>query len=648
MSGKANATNPSNFGRVKRATSAFASFQAKSSPSPNHQNGAYANLYTSPVPAVREIVQSTFTSFCEFHRGRRARTSRVTTSVFIKNVLAIMQREDKKVAILSYDEQNPVNSICHPNQVPDDMDLFQKYFPRAYSSKGTLTVKCRITSSMDIHSLKRQVMPSLEKYDYFIWPSQLKAVRTGKIGWLYLAHPDLTHRGEIVQVLSPIIKQHFNKEMEFQAVPEFETVTVNEKVVKQRVLTIRCSHDSLEDMRAFFTEAFAADSNMHIQYLARYTFVSNHPIGNVSWSHLQAVLEMQKVFHKNVHWFNLFGVTNVDQEFALASKSGVTSENILERVVTQADNASPQSQDDTNMLPAVPEDQEMPPSEDHDASSNPMGESNGRVPETSPPRMSLRFYMYNKMNSDNHNMIHAVYKSADDKKLFVLCSQTNKQETLSFLHNIESTISEVFEPEALPVYVPKSPNGKGPYVKDYPKMTSRYTTYVNNLIDLTSSVNPQDDTPIPPATSYANAVTPNKRHHSGAPKETIYKSNLPVGFNESRQQNIQLTSTVNETISRLKTVETNAVENTETLNDLSGRLDRATQDISEMGAALQTQSESLAEVQKAHIVVQKEQQLQGVTMHAMKSEQTQILDMLRQLVATSAAPSNGRERGSAS
>ena len=179
-------------------------------------------------------------------------------------------------------------------------------------------------------------------------------------------------------------------------------------------------------------------------------------------------------------------------------------------------------------------------------------------------------------------------------------------------------------------------------------MTSRYNTYVNNLIDLTSSVNPQEDHPTPPATSYASAATPNKRHHSGEPKATTYKSNLPAGFNESRQQNIQLTSTVHETISRLKSVETNAVENTETLKDLSGRLDRATQDISEMGAALQTQSESLAEVQKAQIFVQKEQKLQGVTMHEMKSEQTQMLDMLRQLVETSAAPSNGRERGSAS
>jgi len=578
----------------------------------------------------------------------------VTTSVFIKNVLAIMQREDKKVAILSYDEHNPVNSICHPNQVPDDMELFQKYFPRAYSSKGTLTVKCRITSSMDIHSLKRQVMPSLEKFDYFIWPSQLKAVRTGKIGWLYLAHPDLTHRGELVQVLSPIIKQYFNKEVEFQAVPEFETVTVREKVVKQRVLAIRCSHDSLEDMRAFFTEAFAADSGIRIQYLARYTFVSNHPIGNVTWSHLQAVLEMQKSFHMNVHWFNLFGIKNVDQEFFLASKSGAASENNQEGVVTQADHECPQSQDDTTILPNdSSEDQEMLPSGHHQESgvteTSKDAQATNRVPEvSSPTKMSLRYYMYNMLNAHNHNMIHAVYKSADDKKLFVLCSQNNKQETLSFLHNIESTISEMFEPAALPVYVPKSVNGKGPYVKDYPKMTSRYNTYVNNLIDLTSSVNPQEDHPTPPATSYASAVTPNKRHHSGEPKATTYKSNLPAGFNESRQQNIKLTSTVNETISRLKSVETNAVENTETLKDLSGRLDRATQDISEMGAALQTQSVSLAEVQKAQIFVQKEQKLQGITMHEMRSEQTQMLHMLRQLVETSAVPSKGREGGFAS
>ena len=534
-----------------------------------------------------------------------------------------MQREDKQVAILSYDESDPVNSICHPSQVPEESDLFRKYFPRAYSSKGTLTVKCRLTSSVDLGTLKKRIFHSLEKYDYFVWPSQLRAVRTGKIGWLYLAHPDLTHRGEIVQVMKPLVKGHFNKDIEFQAVPEMESITVGQSTIKQRVLCIRCPHDSLEEMRGFFTEAFSNASSLKIKYMARYTFISNNPLGNITWSRLQSILMMQQSFHKHVYWFNVFGLHNIDTEFALVTKENPSN--------GQDGEAFPVSQEQEDQS----EDARMENMEQETTSAKNKVET-----------MSLRYYMYSLLNSNNQNLIHAVYQSADDKKIFVLCSRSNTDATLQLLHDIENVISNVFEPEALATYAPKTSDGRGPYVKDHPKMTTAYNSYVNNLIDLTSSVNPQESQ-ISPTPTYASTVTPNKRHHTGAPKMQVHQSNLPQGFNESNQRNVELQSTITETISRLKTVESNAVENTETLHDLSGRLDTATKDIYAMGAAIKTQSESLAEVQKAQIVVQREQVLQGTTMKEMKSEQSQIFSMLQQLV-NSASPPNGNEGGIAS
>jgi len=620
MSGEAKESTQATFSRVKRATSAFSSFKTQNASLSTRPNGVYADLYTSPVPAVREIVQSTHTGFCEFHRGRRVKNNRVPTSVFIKNVLAIMQREDKQVAILCYEESDPVNSICHPSQVPEESDLFQKYFPRAYSSKGTLTVKCRLTSSVDLGTLKKRIFHSLEKYDYFVWPSQLRAVRTGKIGWLYLAHPDLTHRGEIVQVMKPLVNTYFNKDIEFQAVPEIEAITVGEKTIKQRVLCIRCPHDSLEEMRGFFTEAFSNTSSLMIKYLARYTFISNNPLGNITWSRLQSILMMQQSFHKNVYWFNVFGLHNIDTEFAL-----LTQEN---------------GQDGES----------FPVSQEHESSGDEVMENVEQVNANSnmdkEDKMSLRYYMYSLLNNHNQNLIHAVYQSADDKKIFVLCSRTNIDSTLQVLHDIENVIARVFVPEALATYAPKNPDGRGPYVKDHPKMTTAYNSYVDNLIDLTSSVNPQESQ-VSSVSSYASSVTQNKRHHTGAPKAQVHQSNLPQGFNESNQKNVELQSTITETISRLKTVESNAVENTETLHDLSSRLDTATKDIYAMGAAIKTQSESLAEVQKAQIVVQREQVLQGTTMREMKSEQSQIFSMLQQLVK-SASPPHGDEGGNAS
>jgi len=274
-----------------------------------------------------------------------------------------------------------------------------------------------------------------------------------------------------------------------------------------------------------------------------------------------------------------------------------------------------------------------------------------QVQEDSPTKagttnMSLRYYMYSLLNSQNQNLIHAVYQSADDKKIFVLCSRANIESTLQLLHDIENVISRVFEPNALATYAPKNSEGRGPYVKDHPKMTTMYNSYVDNLIDLTSSVNPQESH-MNSTSSYASTVTKNKRHHTGEPKVQVHLSNLPQGFTESNQKNVELQSTITETISRLKTVESSAVENTETLHDLSSRLDTATKDIYAMGAAIKTQSESLAEVQKAQIVVQREQVLQGTTMKEMKSEQSQIFSMLQQLV-NSASPPNGNEGGTSS
>ena len=215
MSGTSTSTNLTPLGRVNKSSSVFGSFQTAASASSQKANGSYANLYSAPVPEAREIVQCTHTSFCEFQR-KQNKNKPITKTTFVKNMLAIIQGVDKTAAILGYSTESKINSICHPNHVPESQEEFEQYFPRTFSARGNMTVKCRTTSSMSLAEIKRKVRPRLENMHYFLWPTILQATRTAKAGWLYFAHPDLTHRGEIHTVLNPIISQHFGKPLEFQ------------------------------------------------------------------------------------------------------------------------------------------------------------------------------------------------------------------------------------------------------------------------------------------------------------------------------------------------------------------------------------------------------------------------------------------------
>ena len=71
-------------------------------------------------------------------------------------------------------------------------------------------------------------------------------------------------------------------------------------------------------MKEFFTQAFAEDSNLNIGYLARYTFVLSQPLGDCTKSHLQQLLYWQKMFHKNIQYFIVKGLQNIDHPHDLA------------------------------------------------------------------------------------------------------------------------------------------------------------------------------------------------------------------------------------------------------------------------------------------------------------------------------------------
>ena len=108
-----------------------------------------------------------------------------------------------------------------------------------------------------------------------------------------MAHPDLTHRAAILTVLKSLIKAHTGKEIEFQVVPEVESIETPSNQVQG-------PYDDNDTLKSFFNVAFSETSDINIGYLTRYTFVPSQPIGDITKTHLQSILYKQKLFHKNI------------------------------------------------------------------------------------------------------------------------------------------------------------------------------------------------------------------------------------------------------------------------------------------------------------------------------------------------------------
>ena len=463
-----------------------------------------------------------------------------------------------------------------------------------------LFIKCRITSSLTLFEIKKKIRPDLEKYNYFLWPTLLKATRTRKAGWLYLAHPDLTNRSEILDKLSGIVVNEFSDEKQFQPVPELETITWGNRKIQQRVLTLRCGHNDVDSLRELFMAVFAPDSKYNIGYMARYTFIPSQPVANCSWAHLQSLLLQQQEFHRNVQWLVMFGVQNIDTEF---------EEHRDQPPVTQEHAASDKEPADVTMA-----DQ-----------SDDLSTTNTSVQPLPPvPKFSLRYLLYNQVNSCNETLIHSVYSSSDVNKIYVLCSEANKNQTLQVLHNLESLIQTTFGQSAIDTYIPRL-DGKSPYIPGYPVVTQRCQTTANSLIDL-SAANPQEEDEDQPKPS-------NKRQHTGLPKEDSTTGSTHPTYARATQQTVQLTANMTETTSRLKSLEQNNRDTEVTLKSLSARIEQNSKTLSKQGENISKLSDALVTQGQAIELIQQSQEKQNTSMVQLNKSQTHIIDKVNRLLA---------------
>ena len=150
--------------------------------------------------------------------------------------------------MLVYNPELKENSICHPKHVLMEEEEIKKYFPWMYVTKGQISIIYRITSSTSLVDIQKQIQLKRNKYYYFLWTTW-KAVRTGKFGWLYWAHPDFTHCGVVEDALKPIIHHYFQHAKGIQAVPKTESKNINGNKIQQCVLALYRSYDDVDKMR---------------------------------------------------------------------------------------------------------------------------------------------------------------------------------------------------------------------------------------------------------------------------------------------------------------------------------------------------------------------------------------------------------------
>jgi len=572
-------------------------------------NREYADLKGDPPPTNRGVVVNAYTSFCELTRGHKS--NRKSRHEFLTHLFNLLRHGDKRLAILPYEGTSKANSIVHATHIPVEESEFKVYFPEVYYKRGQLTVKCRITSSVQLGRVKQQIWHMLKAANYWVVPTQLKAILTGKVGWFYASHADLTQRSDFRQWLEPFVEKWTGAKIDFQVEPESERITVGSNSITERVLMLRCDVAYIETLREAVTAAYDEPNKSDIGPLSRYTFVISVPMGHCSETHLYSMVQAQKVFKQNVFYMVMFGVANIDTECELLS-------DVLK------DNAEqPQEQENDQDV-----DMEEPA-----ADKDQTGGTSHSSPHEQSQYMSLRALLYSIEDDHGNTRFHAIYPTADPAKLFILCKPHLRAQVLEVLHGIEDLVHTMYVPQAQEVYFPER-NKRPPYVKNHPKMSKTYASYASRIVDLTSeNPNCPPEVTNPQVGPHEAFVTPTKKRH----RDGDYKpppSTLPAGFLEVLKNSEEQAQAMSRTMGKFDELEVREAQTSENLKQVDSKLEGVMKDVSMIGEVVQQQGRTLT-------LVQQVQERQAVSLTRMSDSQDIIVKSLQELKEISAHTPDG-------
>lgn len=181
----------------------------------------------------------------------------------------------------------------------------------------------------------------------------------------------------------------------------------------------------------------------------------------------------------NVHHFIVTNVWNINKQFQVP---------VLQETITTEDDIDVEMTDNTAQ---VKESLTETNNEDEQEDDNPHDKSLSENQPTTEP-YSLREWFYDLTDTDNEALIHAVYPTADDNKLLVLCEKQKSIKVLHILHNLADIAGTDFHDEALKTYFGE--NKQNPTVLHDPRTTAQTTAYDNHLTSFVTAGNPQDVT----------------------------------------------------------------------------------------------------------------------------------------------------------
>ena len=120
------------------------------------QSNNAVTMLDGPAPPTREKVERQFTMYVCLALGHPRKSTPQKVDL-LHHLFSFIREVDNTAAIQPYMKDDPVNSVCHPAHILDKISDFEHYFPELKYYHRRIRTKCRLTTSIDIKTIKQKM-----------------------------------------------------------------------------------------------------------------------------------------------------------------------------------------------------------------------------------------------------------------------------------------------------------------------------------------------------------------------------------------------------------------------------------------------------------------------------------------------------------
>lgn len=251
-------------------------------------------------------------------------------------------------------------------------------------------------------------------------------------------------------------------------------------------------------------------------------------VGDDDRSTLQGVLRTQQLFRQNVHHYIITNLWQIKRSFQVLIQP---PEEETENVDNEQSATTSFATADTDVSMEEAEDGQIEEKQDDAMGSQEEGtvtQEDDTHDENSPPSppsesYSMREWFHDLQDDDGEPLIHAIYPSIDENKVYLLCEKQRTVKVLKLIHNLVDIAGMDFPEEALLVYF--GANKQNLSVHNYPRTTPQTTAYSTHLAAYATASNPQDEMPSSQLSAQNDIIRNTKRTRDGEMRATTMTSN---------------------------------------------------------------------------------------------------------------------------